>query len=33
MVPGKLLTSGFQFQFARMEEALRDLQERTLAGK
>ena len=29
VVPDKLLKSGFQFRFARMEEALRDLQQRT----
>ena len=29
VVPDKLLKSGFQFLFARMEEALRDLQQRT----
>jgi uncharacterized protein (TIGR01777 family) len=33
VVPGKLLTSGFQFQFAQMKEALSDLQRRTKIQK
>ena len=28
VVPGKLLASGFQFRFPRMEDALRDLEQR-----